>query len=56
MDRSKAARGSCHYARARRSTDQMDPHIVAQYERGSLVAGIVIAVSFGLMMLHWAVM
>lgn len=56
MDRSKAARRSCHYARARRSTDQMDEHILAQYERGSLIAGIIIAISFGLMMVHWAVM
>jgi hypothetical protein len=52
MDRKKAARRSCHYERARRSTIQMDE---ASITRAQLYGGVIIAVSFGMMLIHAAV-
>lgn len=45
----KAARGSSNYARARVST-HADTRIVSDWERGTLAAGLLVAVSFGLML------
>ena len=57
MTQKEAARSSCNYDRAKASTSRLDTESIARdFERGSLVAGIVIAVSFGMMLLRWAVM
>jgi len=53
--REKAARGSCNYARAKNGS-RRTKSIVADYESACLAAGLVIAVSFGLMFLWAAVM
>lgn len=48
--RTKAARHSCNYARAKYGS-RRTRSIVADYEQATLVAGLLIAVSFGLMLL-----
>ena len=53
----KAARGSCHYARANKKTGtQGSRSIVTDWEQGTLVAGLLVGVCFGLMFLWAAVM
>lgn len=53
--KTKAARHSCNYNRANVSTSDQDTNIVHEFERGTLYGGILIAVFFGLLMLHAAV-
>lgn len=54
--KTKAARSSGNYSRANVHM-QRDSNIVQHdYEFGSLVFGVIFAVSFGLMFIHWAVM
>ncbi len=52
MDKTKAARRRGNYDRARRSTIQMDE---ASITRAQLYGGVIIAVSFGMMLIHAAV-
>ena len=52
MDKTRAARHRCNDDRARESTTKMDDASIA---RAELYGGVITAVSFGLMMLHWAV-
>jgi len=58
-DMKRAARHRCNDNRAL-SQEKAAPGrcntIITDYERGSLVFGIIFAVTFGLMMVHWAVM
>jgi len=55
MNKNKAARSSGNYSRANVHM-QRDSNIVQHdYEFGSLVFGVIFAVSFGLMMIHAAV-
>lgn len=51
--RHEAARGSSHYTRAIRS-GRTPGRIISDWERGTLVAGLIIAVSFGLMLVAGA--
>ena len=55
MAPNKAARRSCNYHRAK-SGHKRTRSMVADYEQACLVAGMLIAVSFGLMFLWAAVM
>ena len=58
-DMKRAARHRCSDNRAL-SQEKAAPGrcntIIADYTLGSLVFGIIFAVTFGLMMVHWAVM
>ena len=54
--KTKAARHSCNYDRAKNVHSTRDTNIVHEFERGTLYGGILIAVFFGLLMLHAAVM
>ena len=57
MLKTKAARHSCHYARANVKPTSRDEKIIArEFERGSLIGGLLIVVAFGLMFIHAAVM
>lgn len=55
MLRRKAARNSCSYSRAKDGS-RRTRSIVADWEQGTLVAGLLVAVSFGLMFVWAAVM
>lgn len=52
----KAARHSCNYDRANVHTKKDDDIIAQNYGRGSLIGGLLVAVSFGSMLVHAAVM
>jgi hypothetical protein len=54
MNKTKAARSSGNYSRANVHGHKDSP-IISNFEFGSLLAGIIIAVSFGLMFIHAAV-
>lgn len=56
MIRTKAARRSGNYDTRQKVHGFGDKSIIADYERGALIAGLIIAVSFGLMFVHAAVM
>ena len=53
--KTRAARSSGNYSRANVHVHQ-DSNIVHDYTLGTLIAGLLIAVSFGLMFIHAAVM
>lgn len=55
MQEKEAARGSGNYSRAIRS-GRTPGRIIPDWERGTLIAGLLIAVSFGLMLVYGAVM
>lgn len=54
--KTKAARHRCNDNRANVSTTSQDTNIVHEFERGTLYGGLLIAVFFGLLLLHAAVM
>ncbi len=54
--KAKAARHRCSDNRANNVHSTRDTNIVHEFERGTLYGGILIAVFFGLLMLHAAVM
>ena len=54
--KTKAARHRCNDNRANVSTTSPDTNIVHEFERGTLYGGLLIAVFFGLLMIHAAVM
>ena len=56
MREKEAARhsGNCD-TRLKLSTNSKDTSIVSDYGRGALIAGLIMAVSFGLMFVHAAV-
>ena len=54
--KTKAARHRCNDNRAKVSTSDQDTHIIAEYNRATLILGVVFAISIGLMMIHAAVM
>ena len=58
--KTKTARHSCNYNRAlcqkQATALGRSGSIVSDYERGALIAGVIVAVLFGLMFLHAAVM
>lgn len=53
--KNKAACGSANYQHAKMSTAQDTAIIQQQFERGSMIAAIVMALFFGAAMLMWAV-
>lgn len=55
--KTKAACGSGNYQHAKSNAlgGHKDSSIIANFEFGSLLAGLIIAVSFGLMFIHAAV-
>lgn len=54
-EKTKEARHGGNHARAKRP--ERDANIIAQnYGRGSLIGGLLVAVSFGLMLVHAAVL
>ena len=55
MLKTKAARHSCNYARANKSTRRDKQIIAREFERGSLIGGLLIVFAFGLMFIHAAV-
>ena len=56
MTTKEAARRSCNYdTRLKLSTNSRDNSIITDYERGALIAGLIIAITFGLMFVHAAV-
>ena len=55
MPSKEAARRSCNYERAK-SGHKRTRSIVSDYEQATLIAGLLIAVSFGLMLMWAAVM
>ena len=55
MTAKKAARHRCSDNRASNQTVH-DNSIITDYNHGALIAGLIIAISFGLMMIHAAVM
>ena len=55
MPSKEAARSSCNYTRAK-SGHKRTRSIVSDYEQACLVAGLLIAVGFGLMFMWAAVM
>jgi len=56
MDKTRAARRSGNCERAKSVHTQQDTNIVHDdYGRGALIAGLITAVSFGLMFVHAAV-
>ena len=57
MLKTKAARHSGNYARANVKPTRRDKQIITrEFERGSLIGGLLIVVAFGLMFIHAAVM
>ena len=50
-----AARRSGNYDTRQGAHSKRDTDILHEYDRATLIAGIVIAISFGAMLLHWAV-
>ena len=52
--KTKAARRSCSYD-TRQNVHSKDSSIITDYERGSLIVGLIIAITFGLMFVHAAV-
>ncbi len=55
MGEKRAARRDCSHERAKSVHQQRDTHIITDYEKGSLKAGLLIACVFGACLLHWAV-
>jgi len=53
--KNKAARRSCNYDTRQMSTAKDTTIIQQQFERGSMIAAIVMALFFGAAMLMWAV-
>jgi hypothetical protein len=56
--KTKTARHSCNYNRAfglSRPLPLVGRSIVTDYERGALIAGVLVALTFGLMFVHAAV-
>ena len=53
--KTKAARRSCNYD-TRQNVHSKDSSIISNYNRGSLVFGVIFAITFGLMFVHSAVM
>ncbi len=56
MPEKKATRRDCHHDRAKVDLKEPTQSITQEYERGTLIGGLMIAVSFGAMFLHAAVM
>ena len=54
MAKTKAARRSCNYD-TRQNVHSKDSSIISNYNRGALIAGLIIAITFGLMFVHAAV-
>lgn len=52
----RAARGSCNYTRALPGSVQNPTSILADYDTATLVAGVLVACSFGFMFIWAAVM
>lgn len=55
MTEDKAARRACQHNRAHAHASGQREKIISNFERGSLVFGVIFAVSFGLMFVHAAV-
>lgn len=55
MRKKKAARRSGNYDTRQGAHSRRDTDILHEYDRATLIAGIIIAISFGMMILHWAV-
>ena len=56
MTEKKAARHRCSDNRAKANPTVHDNSIITDYNHGALIAGLIIAISFGLMFVHAAVM
>lgn len=54
--KTRAARHSCNYNRAQKNPTVHDTNIVHEFECGTLIWGVVFAISIGLMLIHAAVM
>ena len=50
MKRQKAARNSCNYSTPK-NVHYQDENRIAEYDRATLIAGVIIMLSFGVMML-----